>query len=91
MARSVNRRRLTRMPCRSRARAWTRPPARSVRRSATEVTVTITQPGLALLDRAAARHLALVDQLFWAPLTPSQRLTLGRLSQRLIDADSAKC
>jgi DNA-binding MarR family transcriptional regulator len=61
------------------------------RHSPTEVTVTITQQGLDLLARAAARHLALVDQLFWAPLTPSQRVTLGRLSQRLIDADSPKC
>lgn len=61
------------------------------RHSPTEVTVTITQQGQDLLATAAPRHLALVDQLFWAPLTQNQRVTLGRLSQRLIDADSPRC
>jgi DNA-binding MarR family transcriptional regulator len=55
------------------------------RRSATEVTVTITAEGLSLLDEAAPRHLALVGQLFWTPLTPSQRSRLGGLCQQLID------
>jgi DNA-binding MarR family transcriptional regulator len=57
------------------------------RHSATEVTVTITTQGLKLLDEAAPRHLALVGQLFWTPLTPRQRSQLGGLCQQLIDAD----
>jgi DNA-binding MarR family transcriptional regulator len=72
-------------------RLETRGLVRRSRHSPTEVTVTITEQGLALLDSTAPRHLALVDQLFWAPLTPNQRVTLGRLSQRLIDADSPNC
>jgi DNA-binding MarR family transcriptional regulator len=59
------------------------------RHSATEVTVAITQRGLSLLDEAAPRHLALVDQLFWSPLTPEQRTHLGALCQQLIEADCA--
>ena len=55
------------------------------RHSATEVTVTITAQGLRLLDEAAPRHLALVGQLFWTPLTPAQRSRLGGLCQQLID------
>jgi DNA-binding MarR family transcriptional regulator len=56
------------------------------RQKATEVTVTLSPEGLALIDEAAPRHLALVDQLFWSPLTPPQRTQLGTLCQRLIDA-----
>jgi DNA-binding MarR family transcriptional regulator len=59
------------------------------RHSATEVTVTITPQGLRLLDDAAPRHLALVDQLFWSPLTPAQRTHLGALCQQLIEAECA--
>jgi DNA-binding MarR family transcriptional regulator len=59
------------------------------RHSATEVTVTITAQGLTMLDEAAPRHLALVGQLFWAPLTPAQRAQLGGLCQQLIDAECA--
>ncbi|HEY5249859.1 MAG TPA: MarR family transcriptional regulator [Dermatophilaceae bacterium] len=55
------------------------------RRSATEVTVTVTDQGLTLLDEAAPRHLDLVGQLFWTPLTPEQRTQLGGLCQQLID------
>lgn len=59
------------------------------RHSATEVTVSITAQGLTLLDEAAPRHLALVGQLFWTPLTPAQRVQLGSLCQQLIDAECA--
>jgi DNA-binding MarR family transcriptional regulator len=57
------------------------------RHSATEVTVTITDQGLALLDEAAPRHLALVDQLFWSPLDPDERTHLGGLCQKLVEAE----
>jgi DNA-binding MarR family transcriptional regulator len=57
------------------------------RHSATEVTVTLTDHGLALLDEAAPRHLALVGQLFWSPLTPAQRSQLSGLCQKLIESD----
>jgi DNA-binding MarR family transcriptional regulator len=56
--------------------------------SPTEVSVTITAQGLALLDEAAPRHLALVDQLFWSPLAPEQRTQIGGLCQQLV---TAKC
>ncbi len=55
------------------------------RHSATDVTVTLADEGRALLDEAAPRHLALVGQLFWTPLTPAQRMQIGGLCQRLID------
>ncbi|HYO20734.1 MAG TPA: MarR family transcriptional regulator [Dermatophilaceae bacterium] len=58
------------------------------RHSATDVTVTLTDEGRALLDEAAPRHLALVGKLFWTPLTPRQRTQIGGLCQRLI---SARC
>ena len=57
------------------------------RHSAIEVTVTITAQGLELLDEAAPRHLALVSQLFWSPLSPAERTQLGSLCQRLIEAE----
>ena len=57
------------------------------RHSATEVTVTLAAQGRALLDEAAPRHLALVGQLFWTPLTPAQRTQIGGLCQRLIEAN----
>ena len=56
------------------------------RHSAIEVTVTLAAHGRALLDEAAPRHLALVGQLFWTPLTPAQRTQIGGLCQRLIEA-----
>jgi len=56
------------------------------RHSAIEVTVTLAAHGRALLDEAAPRHLALVGQLFWTPLTPAQRIQIGGLCQRLIEA-----
>ena len=56
------------------------------RHSPIEVTVTLAAPGRALLDEAAPRHLALVGQLFWTPLTPAQRTQIGGLCQRLIEA-----
>jgi len=59
------------------------------RHSATEVTVAITEQGLSLLDEAAPRHLQLVGQLFWSPLTSAQRIQLGGLCQRLVEAECA--
>jgi DNA-binding MarR family transcriptional regulator len=59
------------------------------RHSATEVTVTMTPQGLTLLDDAAPRHLALVGELFWSPLTSAQRTQLGSLCQRLVEAECA--
>lgn len=56
------------------------------RHSATDVAVTLADEGRVLLDEAAPRHLALVGQLFWTPLTPRERTHLGGLCQRLIDA-----
>lgn len=61
------------------------------RHSPTEVSVTLTERGVALLARAAPRHLELVDELFWAPLTPHQRSTLGALSGRLLDVPAPNC
>jgi DNA-binding MarR family transcriptional regulator len=78
---------LTRLVCRLEDRGLV---ARS-RRSPTEVSVTITAEGLALLDEAVPRHLALIDQQFWSPLTPNQRVTLGNLSARLLDVDPPDC
>jgi DNA-binding MarR family transcriptional regulator len=52
----------------------------------TEVTAAITDRGLDVLAEASPRHLALVDELFWAPLTPRQRDQIGRLSRRLLDS-----
>lgn len=57
------------------------------RHSATEVTATITRQGMRLLDEAAPRHLALVGQLFWSPLTPVQRTQLGDLCRQLLEAE----
>jgi len=56
------------------------------RHSATDVTVRLADQGRALLDEAAPRHLALVGQLFWTPLTPDRRTEIGRLCQCLIEA-----
>jgi DNA-binding MarR family transcriptional regulator len=57
------------------------------RHSATEVTVTLAAQGQELLDQAAPRHLALVGQLFWAPLTATQRTQVADACQRLIEAN----
>ena len=56
------------------------------RHSPTEVTVTLAAVGHTVLDEAAPRHLALVDQLFWSPLTAGERTQIGSLCQRLIQA-----
>jgi DNA-binding MarR family transcriptional regulator len=56
------------------------------RHSAIEVIVTLADAGRRLLDEAAPRHLALVDQLFWAPLTSSEGTDIGAICQRLIEA-----
>jgi DNA-binding MarR family transcriptional regulator len=56
------------------------------RHSPTEVTVTLTPAGHAVLDEAAPRHLALVEQLFWSPLTANERMQIGSLCERLIRA-----
>jgi DNA-binding MarR family transcriptional regulator len=61
------------------------------RHTPTEVSVTLTERGVSLLAQAAPRHLELVDQLFWAPLTPHQRATLGALSGRLLDVPAPNC
>jgi DNA-binding MarR family transcriptional regulator len=55
----------------------------------TEVIATITVQGHELLAEASPRHLALVDELFWSPLTPTQRGQMGRLSQRLLEASAS--
>ena len=65
--------------------------AERTRHSATEVSVTLTPVGLDLLATAAPRHLALVDRIFWAPLTPSERDTLGDLSRRLLECEPPHC
>ena len=54
--------------------------------SPTEVTVTLAAAGLTVLDEAAPRHLALVEQLFWSPLTADERTQIGSLCRRLIQA-----
>ena len=56
------------------------------RHSPTEVTVTLAAVGHTVLDEAAPRHLALVEQLFWSPLTADERTQIGSLCQRLIQA-----
>ena len=55
----------------------------------TEVIAAITPQGYDLLAEASPRHLALVDELFWSPLTPTQRGQMGRLSQRLLEASAS--
>jgi DNA-binding MarR family transcriptional regulator len=55
----------------------------------TEVIAVITPAGHDLLAAASPRHLALVDELFWSPLTPAQRGQMGRLSQRLLEASAS--
>jgi len=61
------------------------------RHSPTEVSVNLTDRGVALLAEAAPRHLEMVDQLFWAPLTAHQRATLAALSGRLLDMPARNC
>jgi len=78
---------LTRLVCRLEDRGL----VERSRRSATEVGVTVTPRGLALLNEAAPRHLALVDHLFWSPLTPRQRFTLGTVAGRLLDVEPPRC
>ncbi|HEY5183605.1 MAG TPA: MarR family transcriptional regulator [Actinomycetes bacterium] len=89
LARSVSRSpsALTRLVARLESRGL----VERTRHSPTEVSVTLTERGLALLAEAAPRHLELVDQLFWAPLTANQRVTLGTLSGRLLDLPAPNC
>jgi DNA-binding MarR family transcriptional regulator len=89
LARSVSRSpsALTRLVARLESRGL----VERTRHSPTEVSVSLTEGGLALLAEAAPRHLALVDELFWAPITPSQRVTLGTLSGRLLDVAAPTC
>jgi hypothetical protein len=44
---------------------------------------------IALLDEAAPRHLALVGQLFWAPLTSDQRTQIAEVCRLLIEVRSS--
>lgn len=60
------------------------------RRCSTDVTVTITADGLALLAEAIPAHLDLVDQLFWAHLTVPDRETMGRLCGSLLGESQAR-
>jgi DNA-binding MarR family transcriptional regulator len=55
------------------------------RSAATEVDVSLTAEGYALLARVAPRHLGLVDRLFWSRLAPEQRDGLGGLCEQLLD------
>jgi DNA-binding MarR family transcriptional regulator len=57
------------------------------RPTTTQVRVTLTDQGYALLAQMAPRHLAHVDDLFWSRLTPTQRDQLGTLCARLLDPD----
>jgi DNA-binding MarR family transcriptional regulator len=57
------------------------------RPAATEVVVTLTDRGHALLAAAAPGHLARVDELFWSRLTPAQREQLATLCGQLLDPD----
>lgn len=61
------------------------------RHSPTDVSVAVTSSGLDLLAEASPRILALVDQLFWARLTDSERATLSAICLKLLDADPPNC
>jgi DNA-binding MarR family transcriptional regulator len=61
------------------------------RHSPTDVSVAVTQDGLALLAEASPRILALVDQLFWAPLTPGERDMLGAICLKLLEVEPPNC
>jgi DNA-binding MarR family transcriptional regulator len=60
------------------------------KRCSTDVTVTITAEGLALLAEAIPAHLDLVDQLFWAHLTVPDRGTMGRMCGAILGESQAQ-
>ncbi|HEX6887550.1 MAG TPA: MarR family transcriptional regulator [Candidatus Nanopelagicales bacterium] len=61
------------------------------RQSPTDVSVRITAEGLDLLAEAAPRILALVDQLFWARLTSSERDSLSAICRKLLVVEPGEC
>jgi DNA-binding MarR family transcriptional regulator len=60
------------------------------KRCSTDVTVTITADGLALLAEAIPAHLDLVDRLFWAHLTVPDRETMARLCGAILGEPQAR-
>ncbi len=60
------------------------------KRCSTDVTVTITADGMALLAEAIPAHLDLVDRLFWAHLTVPDRGTMGRLCGAILGESQAQ-
>lgn len=60
------------------------------RRCSTDVTVTITADGMALLAEAVPAHLDLVDRLFWAHLTPPDRETMAQLCGAMLGEPQAR-
>ncbi len=46
----------------------------------------LTLEGYAMIDELAPRHLELVDELFWSPLTQAQTGQMERLCRKLIQA-----
>ncbi|MFI0432798.1 MAG: MarR family winged helix-turn-helix transcriptional regulator [Candidatus Nanopelagicales bacterium] len=58
------------------------------RHSSTDVSVSITAAGLELIAEAAPRIVALVDQMFWARLTPDERDALATITQKLLEEPS---
>ena len=61
------------------------------RHSPTDVSVSVTTEGLDLLAEASPRILALVDHLFWAPLTPGERETLAAICLKLLEVEAPDC
>ncbi len=61
------------------------------RHSTTDVGVSLTPDGLALLAEAAPRIVAIVDQLFWGRLTPQERDTLAAISLKLLETEPPNC
>ena len=61
------------------------------RHSPTDVSVTLTDDGLGLIAEAAPRILNLVDQIFWAPLTTSERDALAAICLKLLQAEPPDC
>ncbi|MGV8909884.1 MAG: MarR family winged helix-turn-helix transcriptional regulator, partial [Propionicimonas sp.] len=62
-----------------------------VRHSATEVAVSITGKGYAMIEELAPRHLELIDELFWSPLTDAQTSQMEHLCRKLIRASDGPC
>lgn len=61
------------------------------RHSPTDVSVTLTSEGRELLASAAPRIVSRVDQLFWAPLTTTERDTLAEICQKLQAVEQPNC